>query len=152
MDPCLYIFKMSRVERRRSFRVKADDPGRKQTIFQGQRRRVLVQNKRSSVKADDLEGLKQTIHLTRLVTHRDSLWIMVTHHGPCWFIMTHGDSSLFMVRVISKIDHSYDWTCLIMTPWDLWWLITTYCDSWWLQNLEGWKQTILTLTLVSLLP
>ena len=48
-------------------------------------------------------------------------------------IMTHGDSSF-------------------MTDGDLWWLITTYCDSWWLQHLEGRKQTILTLTLVSLLP
>ena len=145
----------SRVESRRSFRVKADDPEMDQS------RRSMGQSRRSfikaddprwkwtilrlkaddriwsfwSAKADDLEGWEQTIHLFRMVTHRDSLWLMVTHHDSWWPFMT-----------------DCDWWWLIMTSWDLWWLLKTYFDSWWLNNLEGWMQTILTLTLFTSQP
>ena len=60
---------------------KADDhSGSKQTIFVSKQTIQGESGRSQGWKRTIVSGWKQTIHLIRMVTHRDQFWLMVTHH------------------------------------------------------------------------
>ena len=109
--------------------MKADDPGRKQTIYgskqtiRGESRRSLVQSRRSFEPKQTIYGSKQTIHGSKQTIQGESgrsyLNFLKRESGRSWGMKA--DDPLQYIRMSHEVTMRHNES--------YWWHIVTNCDS-----------------------